>query len=121
MELTVAIRYWRPHYIFFFLVKKPHYIFTYLQTYITYILIWFSQIFLRVTLKLRYYPKEYVQEFMAEAISFLFRNAPAEQLQEGKTMLYCLSFSIWSHLYSYVNHGLIDSPTPLYSLPICNH
>lgn len=58
---------------------------------------WSSQIFFRVTLKLRYYPKEYVQEFMAEAISFLFRNAPAEQLQEGKTMLYCLSLSKWKN------------------------
>lgn len=38
---------------------------------------------LRVTGKLRYYPKNYVQEFMAEAVSFLLRNAPIEQLIKG--------------------------------------
>ncbi|KAF3942735.1 hypothetical protein CMV_030637 [Castanea mollissima] len=55
------------------------YIMMYLQKYLIRDLVYV----LKVTLKLRYYPKEYVQEFMAEAISFLFRNAPAEQLQEG--------------------------------------
>ncbi|KAL6318156.1 hypothetical protein AAG906_035661 [Vitis piasezkii] len=38
---------------------------------------------LKVTVKLRYYPKDYVQEFMAEAVSFLLRNAPVEQLIKG--------------------------------------
>ncbi|KAK0607559.1 hypothetical protein LWI29_016732 [Acer saccharum] len=38
---------------------------------------------LRVTAKLRYYPKEYIQEFMAEATSFLLRNAPIEQVKTG--------------------------------------
>ncbi|XP_052189171.1 uncharacterized protein LOC127799294 isoform X2 [Diospyros lotus] len=38
---------------------------------------------LRVTTKLRYYPKDYVQEFMAEAVSFLLRNASIEQLIKG--------------------------------------
>ncbi|GAV59009.1 LOW QUALITY PROTEIN: DRIM domain-containing protein, partial [Cephalotus follicularis] len=38
---------------------------------------------LKVTVKLRYYPKDYVQEFMAEATSFLLRNAPFEQLIKG--------------------------------------
>ncbi|PSS35668.1 Small subunit processome component like [Actinidia chinensis var. chinensis] len=38
---------------------------------------------LRVTAKLRYHPKDYVQEFMAEAVSFLLRNAPIEQLIKG--------------------------------------
>lgn len=37
----------------------------------------------RVTSKLRYYPKEYVQQFMAEAMSFVLRNAPDEQLERG--------------------------------------
>jgi len=37
----------------------------------------------RVTSRLRYYPKEYVQQFMAEAMSFVLRNAPDEQLQRG--------------------------------------
>ncbi|OMO49638.1 Down-regulated-in-metastasis protein [Corchorus capsularis] len=43
---------------------------------------------LKVTVRLRYYPKDYVQEFMAEATSFLLRNAPVEQLIKGirKTM-----------------------------------
>ncbi|KAE9453174.1 hypothetical protein C3L33_14914, partial [Rhododendron williamsianum] len=40
---------------------------------------------LRVTTKLRYYPKDYVQELMAEAVSFLLRNAKtsSEQLKKG--------------------------------------
>ncbi|KAI4344958.1 hypothetical protein L6164_012131 [Bauhinia variegata] len=38
---------------------------------------------LRVTTKLRYYPKDYVQEFMAESMSFVLRNAPDEQLKRG--------------------------------------
>ncbi|KAK7331456.1 hypothetical protein VNO77_25681 [Canavalia gladiata] len=38
---------------------------------------------LKVTSKLRYYPKEYVQQFMAEAMSFVLRNAPHEQFQKG--------------------------------------
>ncbi|XVE81263.1 hypothetical protein DITRI_Ditri15bG0049500 [Diplodiscus trichospermus] len=38
---------------------------------------------LKVTVRLRYYPKDYVQEFMAEATSFLLRNAPVEQLIKG--------------------------------------
>jgi U3 small nucleolar RNA-associated protein 20 len=44
---------------------------------------------LRVTLKLRYYPKVYIQEFMAESVSFLLRNAPPEHLIKGarKVML----------------------------------
>ncbi|CAJ1855304.1 unnamed protein product [Sphenostylis stenocarpa] len=36
-----------------------------------------------VTSKLRYYPKEYVQQFMAEAMSFVLRNASDEQLERG--------------------------------------
>ncbi|KAM7259266.1 hypothetical protein ACFE04_015007 [Oxalis oulophora] len=38
---------------------------------------------LEATLNLRYYPKDYVREFMAEATSFLLRNAPHEQLKKG--------------------------------------
>ncbi|KAM1823011.1 hypothetical protein ACFX1X_025378 [Malus domestica] len=38
---------------------------------------------LKVTVKLRYYPKYHIQKFMAEAVSFLLRNAPFEQLKEG--------------------------------------
>ncbi|XP_015574070.2 small subunit processome component 20 homolog [Ricinus communis] len=38
---------------------------------------------LKVTEKLRYYPKVYVQEFMAAATSFLLRSAPNEQLKKG--------------------------------------
>ncbi|KAL2923314.1 Small subunit processome component 20-like protein [Bienertia sinuspersici] len=38
---------------------------------------------LKVTVRLRYYPKDFVQEFMAKALSFLLRNAPAEQLEKG--------------------------------------
>ena len=39
--------------------------------------------FCRVTVKLRYYPKDFVQEFMAEALSFLLRNPSTEQLIKG--------------------------------------
>ncbi|KAL3724550.1 hypothetical protein ACJRO7_029686 [Eucalyptus globulus] len=38
---------------------------------------------LKITTKLRYYVKEYVQDFMAEAMSFLLRNAPVEELIKG--------------------------------------
>ncbi|KAK8959123.1 hypothetical protein KSP40_PGU003577 [Platanthera guangdongensis] len=38
---------------------------------------------LKMTAQLRYYPKEYVQEFMAEVVSFLLRTAPLIQLQNG--------------------------------------
>lgn len=38
---------------------------------------------LKVTAKLRFYPKDYIQEFMAESVSFLLRNAPVEQLNKG--------------------------------------
>lgn len=51
----------------------------YLQKYLTDKLAYI----LKVTLKLRYYPKDYVQDFMAEAVSFLFRNAPIDQLKQG--------------------------------------
>ncbi|KAL9664606.1 hypothetical protein QQ045_020011 [Rhodiola kirilowii] len=37
----------------------------------------------KVTLNLRYYPKDYVQEFMGEAMGFLLRNAPVDQLMKG--------------------------------------
>ncbi|XP_050219970.1 uncharacterized protein LOC126670312 [Mercurialis annua] len=38
---------------------------------------------LKVTAKLRYYNKSYLQELMAVATSFLLRNAPDEQLKKG--------------------------------------
>lgn len=41
----------------------------------------------RVTSKLRYYPKEYVQQFMAEAMPFVLRNAPDEQLKRGSHVI----------------------------------
>ncbi|XP_045811208.1 small subunit processome component 20 homolog isoform X1 [Trifolium pratense] len=55
------------------------YIMMYLQKY----LIHNPSEVLKVTSKLRYYPKEYVQQFMAEAMSFVLRNAPDEQLKRG--------------------------------------
>ncbi|XP_045811204.1 small subunit processome component 20 homolog isoform X1 [Trifolium pratense] len=55
------------------------YIMMYLQKY----LIHNPSEVLTVTSKLRYYPKEYVQQFMAEAMSFVLRNAPDEQLKRG--------------------------------------
>ncbi|XP_035546350.1 U3 small nucleolar RNA-associated protein 20-like isoform X4 [Juglans regia] len=54
------------------------YIMMYLQKYLIRDLVYL----LKVTVKLRFYPKDYVQEFMAEALSFLLRNAPDEQLQK---------------------------------------
>ncbi|VFR01143.1 unnamed protein product [Cuscuta campestris] len=38
---------------------------------------------LKATVKLRYFPKVYVQEFMAESLSFLLRNASLQQLKKG--------------------------------------
>ncbi|KAL3360047.1 hypothetical protein AABB24_016514 [Solanum stoloniferum] len=38
---------------------------------------------LKVTVQLRYYPKEYVHEFMADSVSFILRNAPVKQLIKG--------------------------------------
>uniref|UniRef100_A0A803Q1W1 ARM repeat superfamily protein n=1 Tax=Cannabis sativa TaxID=3483 RepID=A0A803Q1W1_CANSA len=55
------------------------YIMMYLQKY----LINNLDLVLKVTRKLRFYPKDFVQDFMAEAISFLFRNAPFDQLKLG--------------------------------------
>ncbi|KAL3622254.1 hypothetical protein CASFOL_033665 [Castilleja foliolosa] len=41
---------------------------------------------LSVTAKLRYYPKDYVRECMAESVSFLLRKTPVSQLQKGITI-----------------------------------
>ncbi|XP_068649715.1 uncharacterized protein [Aristolochia californica] len=38
---------------------------------------------LKITVRLRYYPKHYVQDFMAEGVAFLLRNAPIQQLIKG--------------------------------------
>ncbi|KAF5740542.1 small subunit processome component 20 isoform X1 [Tripterygium wilfordii] len=38
---------------------------------------------LSVTLNLRYYPRDYVQEYMAQALSFLLRRVSKEQLEKG--------------------------------------
>lgn len=38
---------------------------------------------MKITKQLRYYYREYVQEFMAEAVSFLLRNASVKQLIKG--------------------------------------
>ncbi|CAH9107367.1 unnamed protein product [Cuscuta epithymum] len=38
---------------------------------------------LKATVKLRYFPKDYVQEFMAESVSFLLRNASFQELRRG--------------------------------------
>ncbi|KAK6117548.1 hypothetical protein DH2020_048703 [Rehmannia glutinosa] len=42
---------------------------------------------LRITANLRYYPKDYVREFMAESVSFLLRKTPVQQLKKGITKL----------------------------------
>lgn len=41
-------------------------------------------------MSLRYYKKDYVQEFMAEAMAFLLRNAPIGQLIKGMIICYLL-------------------------------
>ncbi|KAG8051514.1 hypothetical protein GUJ93_ZPchr0001g29715 [Zizania palustris] len=38
---------------------------------------------LRITAPLRFFPKDYVREFMAESVSFVLRNAPNTQLTQG--------------------------------------
>nr|GMC62848.1 small subunit processome component 20 homolog [Ipomoea batatas] len=55
------------------------YIMMYLQKYLTKDVVYV----LKVTVKLRYFPKDYVQEFMAESVSFLLRNASVKQLKKG--------------------------------------
>ncbi|XP_038874757.1 LOW QUALITY PROTEIN: small subunit processome component 20 homolog [Benincasa hispida] len=55
------------------------YIMMFLQKYLTQNIV----DLLRVTASLRYYSKDYIQDFMAEATSFLLRNAPAGQLKNG--------------------------------------
>ncbi|WVZ69932.1 hypothetical protein U9M48_018646 [Paspalum notatum var. saurae] len=55
------------------------YILMYLQKYLVKDIV---QI-LRVTAALRYFPKDYVREFMSESVSFLLRNAPNNQLTQG--------------------------------------
>ncbi|XP_045802729.1 U3 small nucleolar RNA-associated protein 20-like [Trifolium pratense] len=61
------------------LTSSWSYIMMYLQKY----LIHNPSEVLKVTSKLRYYPKEYVRKFMAEAMSFVLRNAPDQQLERG--------------------------------------
>ncbi|XP_022999923.1 small subunit processome component 20 homolog [Cucurbita maxima] len=55
------------------------YIMMHLQKYLTRNLVHL----LKITVPLRHYPKEYIQDFMAEATSFLLRNAPVDQLKNG--------------------------------------
>nr|GEV01026.1 hypothetical protein [Tanacetum cinerariifolium] len=38
---------------------------------------------LEITKNLRFYPKEYIQEFMAESVSYVLRTAPDDQLESG--------------------------------------
>ncbi|KAL9251872.1 Small subunit processome component 20-like protein [Drosera capensis] len=54
-------------------------IFMYLQKYLTADIVHV----LKVTIELRYYPKDFIQEFMSEATSFLLRNAPIKELIGG--------------------------------------
>lgn len=58
-------------------------------------------LFWRVTTKLRYYPKDYVQELMAEAVSFLLRNAKtsSEQLKKGIFLLHFDYPAPWKHIF----------------------
>ena len=60
----------------------------------------------RVTAKLRYYPKEYVQELMAQAMGFLLRTrtAPFEQLDKG---LY-ISFVEFFYIEKVMNTDTVD-------------
>ncbi|KAL8136927.1 hypothetical protein V2J09_002928 [Rumex salicifolius] len=61
-------------------------IFTSLSHIIMYLQKYLSQdiaLVLRHTRRLIYYQKDFVQEFMAEVVSFLLRNAPSEQLRIG--------------------------------------
>ncbi|XP_042384346.1 U3 small nucleolar RNA-associated protein 20-like isoform X1 [Zingiber officinale] len=55
------------------------YIMMYLQKYLVRDLVYV----LKITADLRYFPKHYVQEFMAESVSFLLRNSCKGQLQKG--------------------------------------
>lgn len=41
----------------------------------------------RITVQLRFFPRDYIQEFMAESVSFLLRNAPINQLTKGIVLI----------------------------------
>ncbi|KAH9571646.1 hypothetical protein CY35_02G105300 [Sphagnum magellanicum] len=60
---------------------------SYVIKYLTKPLIKDISFILKTTKGLRCYPKSYVQEFAAEAISFLLRNAPTKQLIKGTRRL----------------------------------
>uniref|UniRef100_J3L1D9 Uncharacterized protein n=1 Tax=Oryza brachyantha TaxID=4533 RepID=J3L1D9_ORYBR len=55
---------------------------------------------LRITAPLRYFPKDYVREFMAESVSFVLRNAPISQLIQGvrKVLLEAAKNSLPTHI-----------------------
>lgn len=55
----------------------------------------------RITAKLRYYPKDYVREFMAESVSFLLRKAPVQQLKKG----IAFSYDSFAYLLFRYNHS----------------
>ncbi|XP_074320646.1 uncharacterized protein LOC141657349 isoform X2 [Silene latifolia] len=44
---------------------------------------------LRVTVKLRYYPKDCIRQFMAKPVSFLVRNASKKELEKGVAKILC--------------------------------
>ncbi|XP_078430936.1 ARM repeat superfamily protein isoform X2 [Wolffia australiana] len=61
------------------------YVLMYLQKYLTTDIV----DVLRITDDMRYYPNNYIQEFMAEAVSFLLRNASRDEVTEGIKRVVC--------------------------------
>ncbi|EFH61980.1 hypothetical protein ARALYDRAFT_342733 [Arabidopsis lyrata subsp. lyrata] len=79
---------------------------------------------LKVTLELRYYPKDYIIELMSPSMSFLLRTAPDKQLEKGSGSTVevvsstleriCKDYKveelsvIWNCLYQEVNKSILN-------------
>lgn len=69
----------------------------------------------RLTVKLRYYPKEYVQEFMAATTSLLLRNASEGQLRKGILYYDFLNqFLAWSIYFYFAILMKMDKKIPVF-------
>lgn len=57
---------------------------------------------------MRYYPKDYISEFMSESMSFLLRNAQDKQLEKGeKLRVICFPMSTLG--IAHLIHSPVDS------------
>ncbi|KAG1347740.1 hypothetical protein COCNU_06G015690 [Cocos nucifera] len=59
---------------------------------------------LKITVQLRFFPSYYIQEFMAESVSFVLRNAPINQLTKGLEAFIEVVTGILHRLCSELDH-----------------